>query len=163
MDALVDKATHLADDELDAYLKSTLSPERVATVRAHVVKCKACGDKLVAGLVTKLGELNDVHRDHSRVEQRIQTSQSGRLQTLSPLSFEQVPIQIQDVSRSGFGITAPKPLQPGNLVLVEAGTNSLVGEVRSCQSDGANAFRVGIRLETEQKPAVSGAGPRPPN
>src|SRR5947207_8052401 len=99
---------HIENHELDLFVRDHLDSERTSTIRSHVQTCYACEEKLLAGLLARLADLNQkqpggTSAEH-RLEERFRSGERGFLQTLCPLSFEQSTVQIFDVSKSGFGL-----------------------------------------------------------
>jgi hypothetical protein len=146
---------HLQDAELDSYLHKRLDSATASSIQSHVRQCDTCEQKLVSLMLARLAELRDKQPDDSprdrRIGQRLKRGDYGCLQSLCPLSFEQLGVQILDVSATGFGLIATSFLQSGTIVQVMAGTTTTLGEVLYCRNLEGGKFHLGIRLRTARK------------
>jgi hypothetical protein len=150
-------STHLEDSDLESYIHDRSDPASASSIQSHVRQCAACEERLVSSMIALLGRLkNDLRDDDQerRIDQRMQTGDCGFLQTLCPLSFEHMDIQILDVSKKGMGVHVSAFLPSGTIVQVMAGATAVLGEVKYCRKVEGGKFHAGIRL----RPVVRKAG-----
>ena len=143
---MTNTGSHVQHGEIDRFLQNELDAASADAIRSHVHGCKSCEENLVSRLIARLEAVSSDQGPHDRLEPRFQSHEFGHLQTISPLSFESVPIQLLDVSTNGFCLSSPAVIQPGTMVLVRAGGASKVGEVRHCQSAGDGSFHIGVSI-----------------
>jgi hypothetical protein len=143
---------HIENHDLDLYVREQLGSKHSSSIQAHVQSCAACEEKLVAGLLARLAELNQKQPSDSsrelRIERRFQSGDHGSLQTICPLSFERSNVQIADISKGGFGLLTNTFLPTGTIVQIHIGTSTAWGEVRFCRTDGNSEFHAGIQLRS---------------
>jgi len=147
-------SAHIDNDELTVYVSQKSEPERFAHIQAHVRTCPDCKDRLVARVLARITELNHAAPgslpNERRSERRFERGEDGHLQSLCPLSFDRLPVQIVDVSKSGYGILIDSALSEGAIVQLTIGKNNVLGEIRTCRTTPDNRYRVGILVK---KPA----------
>jgi len=146
-------AAHIDNSDLDLYVRQHLDPERTSNIKLHVQNCTVCEDKLLRGMLALLSELNQKYpgatSQELRFEQRVQKGEHGSLQILSPLSFEQSPVEIVDVSKGGFGLITDTFIPSETIVQVRMGTAVTLGEVCYCRRvTRSTHFRTGIQVRT---------------
>ena len=144
-------AAHIDNHDLTLYVSEKLTPALSSSIRLHVRACTACKNRLVAGFVARLTELNlqeaGNNGNERRADGRFQSGEHGYVQALYPLSFERPAVQLVNVSKSGFGLLMNSFLATGTIVQVCIGTANTLGEVRSCRAADNNQFRLGIRVQ----------------
>jgi hypothetical protein len=84
--------------------------------------------------------------ERNRMEPRFPINQAGRITILNPVGSICCNCVLTNISRSGLGLTAAEPAEPGAMVYVVGNFGLVVGEVRHC-SQGADG-RYGMGLET---------------
>ena len=144
--------THIQDEEITQYVSAGADPGRAPHIRSHILECSRCEKKLVAQVAARLAELSSLQQAYNNRESREPARDSASLQSLCPLSFERIPVQMVDVSKSGFGVLTPSRLQPGTIVNIRNGTTDAIGTVRYCQTIGDNRYKAGI--QTRPKPGT---------
>jgi hypothetical protein len=142
---------HIDNDELNVYVSQKSEPTRFAHIQTHIRNCPECKERLVARVLARITELNHAGpgtlSSERRSERRFERGEDGQLQSLCPLSFDRLPVQIVDVSKSGYGLLIDSPLSEGAIVQISIGSTNVLGEVRTCRPTPDNRHRVGIRIQ----------------
>jgi hypothetical protein len=82
----------------------------------------------------------------ARTEPRFASGDDAILHELNPLCFDRQNVRIVDVSKTGLGILAPKPILPGVIVQIRIKDMVELGTVRHCSDSGNKKYRIGLRL-----------------
>ena len=147
---------HIPPQDLTLFIQEKLSRDRAEAVRAHIRICSECEERLVAGLLARISDINSAEsvsrRFEHRLARRLPRNGVGYVQSICPLSFERIPAELLDTSEIGVGLLTSAPVADGALVQVCVGQALLLGEVRSCRETENGRFRVGIRLESTVRP-----------
>jgi hypothetical protein len=147
---------HIQDADLDSYLHNRVDSTSAFGIQSHIRKCSTCEKRLISLTIAQLAELTGEQRGgnpEQRKNQRLQTGEFGRLRALYPLSYQQLDIQIINITRNGFGLLTTTLLQSGTIVEIRTGTNVSLGEVRYCRSLEGGEFHAGIQMRTPEKAA----------
>lgn len=147
---ILSPVAHIEDDDLTLFVSEKLDLEHSFSIQSHVRDCVACKERLLAGLLARLAELNQNAGNGSnerRVERRFDGVEHGYLQTLSPLSFERPAVQIVNSSENGLGLVTNSSLAKGTIVQICIGKDLVLGEVKSCRATDNDQFRLGIRVQ----------------
>lgn len=54
---------------------------------------------------------------------------------------------VEDISRSGVGITTAQPLTPGSSVFVRLRRSGIFGSIRHCREIAPGCFRAGVSID----------------
>lgn len=110
-------------------------------LEVEVVFCKtddrsgyAVGARLLAGVN---GEIRREPRIPIEINARVTTSDL-------PAS---IPAKVIDISRSGLGLRVPRNIPVGVGVIVELQSGIAFGEIRHCNKQGKDSWRVGLSLD----------------
>jgi hypothetical protein len=152
VDSLLTPAGHVERVAIDLYVRHKLDEWQSSVVQAHVHECPDCERGMVNGMLSLLTDIKSEDNDSRdrRGETRVQSGQEGLLQTVCPMSFDRLPVQISDVSKDGLGLRMASSLAPRTIVQVHVGTQTSVGTVRSCRATADGQFHVGIQVQTGQ-------------
>jgi hypothetical protein len=145
-------SAHINNEEIAVYVAQKSEPERFLHIQAHIRGCSECKDRLVARVLAHMTELNNAgpgifSSNERRSERRLERGEDGHLQSLCPLSFDRLSVQIVDVSKNGYGILMDSPLSEGAIVQLSIGKTNILGEIRTCRTTPDNRYRVGIRVK----------------
>jgi hypothetical protein len=143
---------HIQDDDLSQYVGETLDSARASHIRAHILKCTECKDRLVSKVVTRLGALGKGDPNGGGREHRVQMNSPATLQTLCPLSLERIAVEVVDTSKSGYGLRTNVFLEPGTIVDLRIGTTPAIATVRYCRNIGEQSYQAGVRLQIAHSP-----------
>ena len=139
---------HIRLEELTLYAQGTLG--HATEIEPHLAGCEVCRETLsrCIGLPLNLHSAREKKSTHDpkRSEPRFATSDSATVQTLNPLSFDRLPVEVIDVSKNGVGIRSATPFYPGTVVQIRVRKEVQTGEVRHCTPQGDHAYRIGMRL-----------------
>ena len=145
-------ANHIDSDELNLYIANKASRDQAESIKRHIEICDSCKDGLVAGLLQLMvslkqggGRSTPADKRHTA---RLESGESGYLQSISPLSFDRPAVQIADISKGGIGLFIDSQLAQGTIVQVCTGSANLLGEVASCVFVEGARYRVGIRVQS---------------
>jgi hypothetical protein len=141
---------HFSDEDLKNYLAEQFDLERAAQFRTHVLNCPACENKLLNAVSLRLAATSDLQQPKRR-EPRVLKTGVGIVQSLSPLSFEKVHADIDDVSPLGYGLHIPVAMEPGGIIGLDVDGLLSIGTVRFCRPTGDGRFRLGIELQATPK------------
>ena|SRR5579862_1449840 len=79
-----------------------------------------------------------------RKEPRFETSGRGELTVFDSTPHSEFSVTVIDVSRSGFKVELPVPLEPGACVELRLTNIKLLGEVVSCRRRSEGCYRVSL-------------------
>jgi len=139
---------HIQDEDLNHYMRENLDSARTAEIRAHILDCTQCEQKLIGQVVDRLAELKHRPPTLKSREQRVPANGPASLQSLCPLSFDHHDVEVVDSSKQGYGLRTAVYLQPGTIVDLRFGTSNVVGTVRYCQTVSDHEFKAGVQLQT---------------
>jgi PilZ domain/Putative zinc-finger len=139
---------HPSDNDLEQYLRLSLSPEQSAVVYHHLFTCEECRDKA--------REFAPPARDgqgktipERRKDARASLTAPLSLRVLDP-SARLLEGQLLNVSTRGLKIQVPEALEPGVTVQIRLGGKIIMAEVRYCSahhSPDKHGFHVGVKIQ----------------
>jgi hypothetical protein len=143
---------HIADEDLDLYVRGSMTESASALVLSHAESCEECSRKLnqTAELIRRLVELSQrqgfYDGEEKRREHRTPANDLGTLQAINPLVVDRRKVQILDASKSGLKIFSADYLQVGSVIQVRLKDEFILGEVRYC-NPVHGGFHVGIQVQ----------------
>lgn len=143
---------HIADKDLELYVRGNLTESASALVASHAGSCKACSRKLneTTELIRRLVELSQrqgfYDGEEKRLEPRTPMDESGLLQALNPLDVDRRRVKILDVSKVGLKLHCAVHLHVGTVVQVRLKNDFILGEVRYC-NPVTSGFHLGIKVQ----------------
>ena len=137
---------HVREENLERYVLGLLSRTRSSSVRSHLAKCSACGDRLKKA-VAGIGRGRTEPGKDRRREQRSHVDAPASRQPLDPATGRKSEIRVVDVSTSGLRLRVPELIEPGTVVQIRLRNTVATGEVRYCCPVGKQ-FDVGVQFKS---------------
>jgi hypothetical protein len=137
---------HVVDQDLTQYVCEHLDSKRSLYIRSHILECNECQDRLVTKALAQLAELNEKQPIYKNREPRFGTNLSATLQTLSPLSSEQVDAEIVNESRGGYSVRIASFIEAGTIVQLRIGTATPIGMIRYCR-EYQGEYIAGVQIQ----------------
>jgi hypothetical protein len=144
---------HIADEDLDFYVRGHTTESASALVASHAESCGDCRRKLneTREFIRQLADLSKrqgfYDAEENRREPRIPTNDGGSLKATDPLVLDRQKVTILDVSKSGLKLFTADYFQVGTVVQVHLKETFILGEVRYCNAV-SGGFRVRVQIQS---------------